>query len=279
MRTADRKGTHPLPQNPSNNDTEGESSMSNLELSGKTALVTGGGVGIGAAIAEDLAKRGAHVILTYRSHQPSPEAMARLVNAAQKAPLALPVDLTIEEEVNKFGDQIESQIGHIDILVHNAGGLVQRSSIEEMPYELFRKVQALNVDSVFLLTKRLLPILNKDGRIVIVASLAGRTGGHAGATAYGTAKAALFGFTRGLSKEIADQGITVNAVAPGFIEATPFHDTFTTEDSKRTTITTIPVGRAGVPADVASAVSWLTSPGAAFVTGTVIDINGGQHFS
>jgi 3-oxoacyl-[acyl-carrier protein] reductase len=159
------------------------------------------------------------------------------------------------------------------------GGLVERAKIGDMPFELWRKVLSVNLDSTFLVTHHLLQLLARgNGRIVNIASLAGRNGGHAGATAYATTKAGLFGFTRGLSKELAPEGITVNALAPGFIEATPFHDTFTTAESTKATITTIPVGRAGIPSDVASASVWLATDGAAFVTGTVIDINGGQYF-
>jgi 3-oxoacyl-[acyl-carrier protein] reductase len=175
--------------------------------------------------------------------------------------------------------QISDKLGKLDILVNNVGGLVKRSPISEMPFELWKEVIAVNLDSAFLITHYLLPILSRgNGRIINIASLAGRNGGHPGATAYAAAKAALFGFTRGLSKELAPEGITVNALAPGFIEGTPFHDTFTTAESKRVSISTIPVGRAGAPNDVASAALWLASDSAAFVTGTVIDINGGQYF-
>ncbi|MGW9113344.1 SDR family NAD(P)-dependent oxidoreductase [Microbacterium sp. NPDC055683] len=249
------------------------------DLDGTIALISGGGIGIGAGIAERLAARGARIIVTYRSHRPDPDLLDRLSHPGGEPALAVPVDLTDEEQVAALGERMADDIGRVDILVHNAGGLVQRSPLSEMSYSLFRQVQAVNVDSVFLLTRQLLPLMVEGGRIVIVSSLAARNGGHAGATAYATAKSALFGFTRGLSKELASRGITVNAVAPGFIEATPFHDTFTTADSKRETIKMIPVGRAGTPADVASAVSWLASPDTAFITGAVIDVNGGQQFS
>ena len=142
------------------------------------------------------------------------------------------------------------------------------------------KVMAVNLDSAFLVTHYCLPFMNAGwGRIINVASLAGLNGGHPGAVAYAASKAALFGFTRGLSKEVASKGITVNAVAPGFIEATPFHDTFTTAESKATTVASIPVERPGVPADVASAVGWLASPAASFTTGTTVNVNGGQFFA
>ncbi|UNX54281.1 glucose 1-dehydrogenase [Georgenia sp. TF02-10] len=258
---------------------EPEAPRAAAELDGKTALVTGGGVGIGAAIAADLAARGARVVLTYRSHRPDPAALERLRSATGEEARAVAVDLTDTDEVDRAAALVAQEVGSVDVLVHNAGGLVERSPIADMDYDLFRRVQALNVDSVFLLTRAVLPLIPTGGRIVVISSLAARTGGHPGATAYATAKAALLGFTRGLAKELAPRGITVNAVAPGFIEATPFHDTFTTPAAKAETVAGIPLGRAGVPQDVASAVGWLASPGAAFVTGTVVDVNGGQHFS
>ncbi|MCB8882615.1 SDR family oxidoreductase [Acidisoma cellulosilytica] len=248
-------------------------------LDGKTALVTGGGVGIGAGIASALAAAGARVAVTYRTHQPDEQLLAKLAHISGKPPLAIELDATLETNVKAVAAEIQKQFGTLDILVNNVGGLVARAKISDMPFELWKDVLSVNLDSTFLVTHHLLPILARgNGRIINIASLAGRNGGHPGATAYATTKAGLFGFTRGLSKELAPEGITVNALAPGFIEATPFHDTFTSAESKTATITTIPVGRAGNPDDVANAAIWLASDASAFVTGTVIDINGGQYF-
>ena len=248
-------------------------------LAGKTALITGGAVGIGAGIAASYVTAGALVAITYRTHVPSDELLANLTCASQRTPLVIQLDSTCETSVAAAAERISDEFGKLDILVNNVGGLVRRSTIGEMSFALWKEVMAVNLDSAFLTTHYLLPILSRgNGRIINIASLAGRTGGHPGATAYAAAKAALFGFTRGLSKELAPAGITVNALAPGFIEGTPFHETFTTAESKKATISAIPVGRAGAPSDVASAALWLASESAAFVTGTIIDINGGQYF-
>ncbi|MFJ5958937.1 SDR family NAD(P)-dependent oxidoreductase [Paenarthrobacter sp. NPDC092416] len=253
--------------------------MFEQSLRGKTALITGGGTGIGQGIALTLAKAGARIAITYNNHKPDQD-FADDVERHSGHPLtALQLDATIETEVQRTIEALGRDFGRLDILVNNVGGLIQRSAIGDMDFKLWKQVLAVNLDSTFLITHFALPLINGGGRIMNVASLAGRNGGHAGATAYATAKAAIFGFTRGLSKELASSGITVNALAPGFIEATPFHDTFTTAESKAATVETIPLGRAGVPEDVAGAALWLASEHARFVTGTVVDINGGQYFA
>lgn len=248
-------------------------------LAGKTALITGGGVGIGFEIAAAMAAAGARVAVTYRSHQPDDEQMKQLISSDGSRPLAVASDATSDASAAELMKTIENEFGKLDILVNNAGGLIQRCLIKDMDFALWRSVQAVNTDSAFLTTHHALSLLSSPGgRIINIASLAGRNGGHPGATAYATSKAALFGFTRGLAKEVAPDGITVNAVAPGFIEATPFHDTFTSASSKAATISGIPAGRAGRPGDVADAVLWLSGEGSSFVSGTVVDVNGAQYF-
>jgi 3-oxoacyl-[acyl-carrier protein] reductase len=248
-------------------------------LHGKTALITGGGTGIGQGIALALARAGARIAITYNNHKPDQDFADEVERHSGHPLTSLQLHATVQTEVQRIVELLGREFGGLDILVNNVGGLIQRSAIGDMDFKLWRQVLAVNLDSTFLMTHFALPLINGGGRIINIASLAGRNGGHAGATAYATSKAAIFGFTRGLSKELAPAGITVNALAPGFIEATPFHDTFTTAESKAATVETIPLGRAGVPEDVAGAALWLASDHARFVTGTVVDINGGQYFA
>lgn len=248
-------------------------------LSGKTALVTGAGIGIGRAIAIGLASSGARVAITYRNHGPDEELLKCLRSESNFEPVCIQLDATSESEVSGAVDLLSEKVGRVNILVNNVGGLIQRASIEEMTFDVWREVIAVNMDSMFLMTHHINRIFEATGgRIINLASLAGRNGGHAGATAYATSKAAVFGFTRGLANEMSPRGTTVNALAPGFIEETPFHDTFTTDESKTLTVSSIPAGRAGVPEDVASAAVWLASPGSSFVSGAIIDVNGAQYF-
>ncbi|KAA0021650.1 SDR family NAD(P)-dependent oxidoreductase [Antrihabitans cavernicola] len=248
-------------------------------LTGRTALITGGGVGIGRSIAQHFAEAGARVAVTYRTHEPDSTFHDAIVAAGGHPPLAFAVDATDPTQVRATADNVAGEFGGLDILVNNVGGLVQRAGLADLDLDLWHTILQVNLDSTFLFSHYVLPHLRPGtGRIINVASLAGHTGGHPGALAYATAKAAIFGFTRSLAKELAPQHITVNALAPGFIEATPFHDTFTTASSKAATIDTIPAGRAGNPDDVAGPALWLASDLSAYVTGTITDINGGQYF-
>lgn len=247
-------------------------------LTGKRALVTGGGIGIGKGIVTALAEAGASVAFTYLTHEPD-AAFIEATAAAGGGCLPLQVDATDEGQVRGAVDAAAEALGGLDILVNNVGGLLGRVPIAEMDLSFWHQVMAVNLDSMFLSTRESLRHLDGGwGRIVNVASLAGHNGGSSGSTAYATAKAGMFGFTRGLAKEVAGAGITVNAVAPGLILDTPFHETFTPVENQRASIETIALNRAGLPADVAGPVLWLCSDASAFVTGAVIDINGGQYF-
>jgi 3-oxoacyl-[acyl-carrier protein] reductase len=254
--------------------------MTTPALAGRTALVTGGGVGIGAAIALGLAESGARIALTYRTHAPDDAFLRQLGSVSGQPALALEIEATSEREVRMAVESTVERFGHLDVLVNNVGGLVQRATLGTLDLATWRSILAVNLDSMFLFSHHAVPHLptHAGGRIINVASLAGHTGGHPGALAYATSKAGVFGFTRALATELGPQGITVNALAPGFIEATPFHDTFTSAESKQRTVAGIPAGRAGRPADVAGVARWLASADAAYVSGAVIDINGAQYF-
>ena len=249
-----------------------------ISLAGKTALVTGGNTGIGRAIALELARAGADVAITSFTNQ-SGETSAE-IQALGRRTAHLRLDATKSDEVNQVVAQAAEALGgRIDILVNNAGHLIARVHVAEMSDAHWHQVLDVNLSSAFYCSRAVLPFMNGGwGRIVNMSSLAGRNGGGPGAVAYGAAKAALFGLTRGLAKELAPQGINVTAVAPGLILGTPFHDTFSTEEGKRATIAGIPLKRGGTPEEVAGTVLYLVSDLAGFVTGEVIEINGGAWF-
>jgi 3-oxoacyl-[acyl-carrier protein] reductase len=252
--------------------------MMNINLTGKTALVTGGNTGIGRAIALTLSQAGADVALTYFSN-PGEQTVAAIRALGRKS-LALQMDVTDSAEVNRVVPELARGLGgHIDILINNAGYFVGRVSVGKMSDEHWHRVINVNLNSVFYCTRAALPYMHTGwGRIVNMSSMAAHTGGGTGAVAYAAAKAGLLGFTRGLAKELAPKGITVNAVAPGLILGTPFHETFSTEEGRRAAIATTPLKRGGVPNDVAGAVLFLVSDLAGFMTGEVTDVNGGAWF-
>ena len=163
--------------------------------------------------------------------------------------------------------------------MNNAGGLVARVRIDEMSDDHWDRVLALNLSSAFYCTRAAAPHLGPGGRIVNVSSQAGQGGGGPGASAYAAAKAGLIGFTRASAKELGGRGITVNAIAPGFIGDTPFHATFSTPEAQQAMAAQAALGRAGVPDDVAAVVAFLASPGSGYITGTVSDVNGGSYFT
>jgi 3-oxoacyl-[acyl-carrier protein] reductase len=248
-----------------------------INLKGRTALVIGGNIGIGRAIAIALSSCGAELAITYFGHA---EAAAETAKSIGGSCASLQLDATKSAQVEKvFAQAARSLGGHIDILVNNAGHLVGRVPIAEMSDEFWQQVIAVNLTTAFYCSRAVIPYMNKGwGRVINLSSLAGSDGGGVGAAAYATAKAGVSGFTRAFSKEMAPKGVTVNAVAPGLILGTPFHATFTKPEAQAATISKIPMGRAGTPEDVAGTVTYLASDLAAFVTGEVVEINGGIWF-
>lgn len=248
------------------------------ELAGRVALVTGGAVGIGRGIAVSLARAGADVVVTWLTHDAEGKALVEEIESLGRRAMGFRLDVSSSAEVGAGLARIAAQFGQLDICVNNAGGLVGRWSVDQLSDARWNEVLAVNISGTFYCSRAALAVMPDGGRIVNMSSSAAFNGGGAGCSAYATAKAAVLGFTRALAKEVAHRSITVNAVAPGLILDTPFHERFTPVAVRESVTRSIPLGRAGEPADVASAVRWLCSPGAAWITGEVVQINGGQLF-
>jgi 3-oxoacyl-[acyl-carrier protein] reductase len=241
-----------------------------FDLTGKTALVTGASGGIGAEIARALHKQGAVVALSGTRR----EALDALAAELAERVHVLPADLALPEEAARLIADAEAAMGKVDILVNNAGltkdGLVLRMSDAD-----WDKVLNVDLGAPFRLTKAVLKFMlrRRAGRIINIGSIVGATG-NPGQANYCAAKAGLVGMTKSLAQEVAPRGITVNIVAPGFIE-TPMTDKLG-EPQRTKVLGEIPLGRPGQPADVAAAVAYLASDEAGWVTGATLHVNGGM---
>ncbi len=247
-----------------------------FDLSGRVALVTGGGSGIGRAISLALARAGAVVGIHYHSSDgEARKSLEEIEHDGGQAHL-LPADLSVESQAIATVDRLVERVGQLDILVNNAGSPVCFSSIEKCPTELWRQIFDINVTSAFWVTRQAIPHLRASGRGSIVnnLSLSVQTGGAGGGGPYAAAKGALQVLTRTLARELAPQ-VRVNAIMPGVIE-TRHHEAYSTpakmEDYRRQT----PLGRNGAAEEVAQAVLFLASDAASFINGALIDINGGR---
>jgi 3-oxoacyl-[acyl-carrier protein] reductase len=226
-------------------------------IEGRVALVTGAGRGIGRCIAETLRDQGARVAAGSRSVP------------AIDGVLGIEMDVASEDAVEAAFAQVEQEIGGVDLLVANAGIYVVER-LEDTSLESWRRTMDVNLDGVFLCVRRALPAMRDRGygRVVIVGSSAGKTGGKRPGAAYGASKAAVMTLARGLAFEYGGSGATVNAVAPSLIDTDMM--TGLSDLSSQ-----IPIGRLGRPQDVADVVAFLCSAHASFITGEVVDINGG----
>lgn len=251
-----------------------------INLSGRRALVTGSGQGIGAAIALGLAQAGADVVVHYANSKDAAADVVAQIVALGRTSVAVQGDLTDSAQATSVVDAAAEALGGLDIIVNNAGNLVGRHTIAEMSDEHWHQVMDVNATSGFFVTRAAIPYLTQSsaGRVIMMSSLASENGGGAGAVAYATAKSAIVGFTRGLAKELAPSNITVNALAPGFIGDTPFHNNFTPTSAQPGIIAGVPLGRAGTVEDVAGVTTFLASDLSSYVTGQVLDINGGLNF-
>ncbi|SDI00262.1 3-oxoacyl-[acyl-carrier-protein] reductase [Vibrio xiamenensis] len=243
--------------------------MKNLE--GKIALVTGASRGIGRSIAELLVERGATVIGTATSENGA-AAISEYLGANGKG---LALNVTEIDSVESVLKTINDEFGAIDILVNNAG-ITRDNLLMRMKDEEWTDIIDTNLTSIFRLSKAVLRGMMKkrNGRIINVGSVVG-TMGNAGQTNYAAAKAGVIGFTKSMAREVASRGVTVNTVAPGFIETDM---TKALNDEQRAaTLSQVPAGRLGDPREIASAVAFLASPEAAYITGETLHVNGGMY--
>jgi 3-oxoacyl-[acyl-carrier protein] reductase len=243
-------------------------------LQGHVALVTGASQGIGRACGIALAKAGAMVVLAARNEEKLNAVVAEIEAAGGKA-VAYPLDVASEEAIKAAVKQITTEIGKIDILVNNAG-ITRDGLLLRMKRSDWDEVLTTNLTAAFLLTQACLSGMMKQrwGRIINITSIVGQMGA-AGQANYSASKAGLIGFTLSVAREVASRNITVNAVAPGYI-ATAMTEVLT-DEQKQAITAGIPLGRQGTDADIANAVVYLASNEAGYVTGHVLDVNGGMN--
>ena len=245
-----------------------------MKLAGKSAIVTGGGRDIGRAVAIKLASEGASVAINYfSSSDGADEAVAEIKKMGGKA-IAVQGDLNKPSDVDALVSAAVDNFGGVDVLVNNAGGLIARKTIADMPLAHWDAVMSLNLTSTFLMTKACLARM-KTGAIVNLASQAGRDGGGPGAVAYATAKGAVMTMTRGLAKEVGPD-VRVNALCPGPVN-TPLLQELFAKDPERAArrLVHIPMGRFGEPEEMASAVLFLASDDSSFMTANTFLVDGG----
>ena len=249
-----------------------------IRFDNKNVIVTGASTGIGRATAIEFAGSGAAVLVNYNRSVDAAEKVVEIIMKEGGKAFAVQADVSNAEGVSKLFSEAENKFGdRIDILVNNAGGLLERRIIQEVDETLWDKCMDLNMKSVFLCCKAVIPYMKKHnyGRIINISSIAARNGGGIGASHYSTTKAAVLNFTKGLAKELAQSGITVNNVAPGLID-TPFHDRLTSDELRAKFRETIPLKRDGTPEEIAYTILFLASDYANYILGETIEVNGGM---
>jgi 3-oxoacyl-[acyl-carrier protein] reductase len=248
-----------------------------FDLSGKLALVTGASSGIGAATAQVLAELGANVAIGFFNNADGASRTKLAVEKAGRKAISIQADVRQTAGIEKLVKETNAQLGPIDILINNAGSLVQRLPLVSITEERWEEVVNLNLKSVLLCSQAVAPsmIERKAGSIVNIVSIAGRNGGGPGAGAYSTAKGGLITLTKAWAKELAPHNVRVNAVSPGVID-TPFHEVFSTPEMIANFVKSIPLGRTGTSLETATAIAFLASNAASYITGETLEVNGGQ---
>lgn len=245
-----------------------------MNLKGKNAIVTGGSRGIGKAIALELARNGANVIINYTSNKEAAEKTAKEIEEYGVKALAIHCDVRDADAIKKMIELIEEYFDTIDILVNNAG-ITRDNLLLRMKEEEWQQVMDVNLKGVFLCTKAVIRkmIKQRQGKIINISSVVGVTG-NVGQANYSASKAGVIGFTKSIAKEVSAKGINVNAIAPGFIDTDM--TAVLSEDTKYNMLNNIPLKRFGKPEDVANLVVFLSSNKSDYITGEVIHVDGGM---
>lgn len=247
------------------------------DLKGKKVLITGSSIGIGAAVARAFGRLGARVAVHGNRNIVTAQEVVEDIERQKGFAVLVAGDIAPPDSAARIVEDAVSGLGGLDILVNNAGALIRRLSNEAFENELYDEVYDLNVRSIFNVTKAALPALKKSGRgsIINTGSIAGRNGGAGGSVIYASAKAAVHSITRNQAREFAPFGIRANTVAPGFID-TEFHS-LTSEEGRKAALAAIALGRLGTVEDCVGAYLFLASEQmSGYITGQIIDVNGGQ---
>lgn len=244
--------------------------VSNNSLAGKTALVTGGSRGIGAAIVRRLASEGVAVAFTYAAASAAADKLVADITANGGTAVAIKADSAEPAEVQAAVGQAVQRFGRLDILANNAG-IISNGTVDTYALADFDRILAVNVRAVFVAVQAALPHMGEGGRIIITGSVAADRTGLAGSAAYGMSKAAVAGLTRGMARDLGSRGITVNVVQPG-----PTETDIVSDESVRARLRPMmALGRMGSSDEVASLVAYLARPEAGFITGAALTVDGG----
>ena len=240
----------------------------------KVALITGASRGIGKAVSLELAKNKVNIVINYNNDEKEASDVVDEIKKLGVESIAVKANISKFEECAAMIEVVKKKFGNLDILVNNAGALSDKT-LKNMTKNQWDLVININLNGTFNVTKNALPIIRDNGRIINISSIVALTGNF-GQSNYAASKAGIIGFTKSLAKELGKRRITVNAVAPGFIDTTmtknmPFI-------RKRIVMAMIPIGRPGMPEDVANVVAFLASDKSSYITGDVIRVDGGFSF-